>query len=124
VIVGLVAGIVPGFIAIAAVAVAAPIATTMRAGPRAALDESARIAAPRRWTVLGIALAIVAVEIAAVVLARFGLPAIHKKSPPADFVTIVRYAWVVGAAGAIVAPIGAIVLVVLGDRLQRDAPPG
>jgi hypothetical protein len=122
--IALVAGVVPGILALApALFVGAAVAGGARG--TAAFDAAAAVAAPRRWRVVGLALALIALEIGLTIgMRELLVPALGKKSPPIALAEAYRYAQLNAIRAAACAPVIGAVLAALHARWShRDAPP-
>ena len=107
---GLVAGIVPGVLALPiAMLVGGAVAAGQRG--RAAFDATAAAIAPRRWQLTAIVVALIAIEIALTIATWKALvPPLNKKTSAAGLVATSHYAWVNAIRVAVTTPAAAIYL--------------
>jgi hypothetical protein len=113
IVLGLVAGVVPGVLAIAPAALVAIAAADGARGLGAfhAADAAAR---RHRLLVIGVVLGAVVVEVGATIGAwKLLVPALHKKSSAAELYTSVRYAWINAIRVAVTVPLVAAALAAL-----------
>ena len=120
VLLGLVAGIVPGVLAMPIAAMCgAAVAGNLRG--RAAFDTTSAAIAPRRWRAAGLVAALMAVEVGLTIATwKLLVPPLNKKSPAAVLVATTHFAWINAVRVAITSPLAAIQLATLYGVWSSD----
>jgi len=116
---GVIAGIIPGVLALApATLIAAAVAGGERG--RGAFVAASAAAAPRRWPVVAIGVVAIAMEIGVTVATwKAIVPPLGKKTPAAGLYAATRFAWINAGRTAITTP----VIATLFASLYRDDRP-